>query len=176
MHRPFRGLLGVHSRCGLHTRAATKSWLALPEGFSHLVSSMTAPVASGWSTRRVGLAPTGKRRLSTAHANCCRLHPGEEWRNSGHASQLAANATNGRVHSSVAVDCRGTRGPGAVRLDCHQGLGSDSAVGGPGIHCADCLVCMATAMGFSCFREFARARRLPEHAQSALGRCHGRAP
>ena len=39
----------------------------LPEGFSHFVSSMTAPVASGWSGCRVGLAPTGKRRLSTAH-------------------------------------------------------------------------------------------------------------
>jgi len=30
------------------------------EGFSHFVTSMTAPVASGWSSRRVGLAPTGK--------------------------------------------------------------------------------------------------------------------
>ncbi len=30
------------------------------EGFSHFVTSMTAPVASGWSDRRVGLAPTGK--------------------------------------------------------------------------------------------------------------------
>src|SRR5260370_4241769 len=39
------------------------------EGFSHFVTSMTAPVASGWSVRRVGLAPTGKRRLVTAHAN-----------------------------------------------------------------------------------------------------------
>src|SRR5712675_203653 len=38
------------------------------EGFSHFVTSMTAPVASGWSGCRVGLAPTGKRRLSTAHA------------------------------------------------------------------------------------------------------------
>src|ERR1700694_4506613 len=27
-HRPFRGLLDVHSRCGLHTRAATNSWHA----------------------------------------------------------------------------------------------------------------------------------------------------
>ena len=51
--------------------------LALPpirdtliEGFSHFVTSMTAPVASGWSGCRVGLAPTGKRRLFTAHANC----------------------------------------------------------------------------------------------------------
>ena len=38
------------------------------EGFSHFVTSMTAPVASGWSGCRVGLAPTGKRRLCTAHA------------------------------------------------------------------------------------------------------------
>jgi hypothetical protein len=30
---------------------------------------MTAPIASGWSDRRVGLAPTGKRRLFTAHAD-----------------------------------------------------------------------------------------------------------
>src|SRR5208337_1195960 len=28
------------------------------EGFSHFVTSMTAPVASGWSVRRVGLSPT----------------------------------------------------------------------------------------------------------------------
>jgi hypothetical protein len=39
----------------------------LTEGFSHFVTSMTAPVASGWSDCRVGLAPTGKRRLCTAH-------------------------------------------------------------------------------------------------------------
>jgi hypothetical protein len=37
------------------------------EGSSHFVTSMTAPVASGWSVRQVGLAPTGKRRLLTAH-------------------------------------------------------------------------------------------------------------
>src|SRR5208337_4055479 len=39
------------------------------EGFSHFVTSMTAPVAFGWSGRRVGLAPTGKRRLLTAHTS-----------------------------------------------------------------------------------------------------------
>src|SRR5258708_3044712 len=33
------------------------------EGFSQFVTSLAAPVASGWSGRRVGLAPTGKRRL-----------------------------------------------------------------------------------------------------------------
>jgi hypothetical protein len=34
---------------------------------------MTAPIASGWSDCRVGLAPTGKRRLCTAHAKSRRL-------------------------------------------------------------------------------------------------------
>src|SRR5712671_2153732 len=54
---------------------------ALSEGFSHFVTSIAAPVASGWSVCRVGLAPTGKRRLSTAHAisrpqklNTCGYH------------------------------------------------------------------------------------------------------
>ena len=64
---PFRGLLGVHSRYGLHTRAVTVYRDTLIEGFSHFVTSMTAPTASGWSDCRVGLAPTGKRRLFTAH-------------------------------------------------------------------------------------------------------------
>jgi hypothetical protein len=50
----------AHSRCHLFVAR-------LPEGFSHFVTSMTAPVASGWSGCRVGLAPTGKRRLITAH-------------------------------------------------------------------------------------------------------------
>src|SRR6478672_2497940 len=66
-HRPFRGLLGVHSRYGLHTRAVTVYRDTLSEGFSHFVTSIAAPVASGWSRCRVGLAPTGKRRLVTAH-------------------------------------------------------------------------------------------------------------
>src|SRR5260221_12593281 len=50
-----------------HTRAVTVYRDTLTRGFSHFVTSMTAPVASGWSIRRVGLTPTGKRRLSTAH-------------------------------------------------------------------------------------------------------------
>ena len=62
------GLLGVHSRYGLHTRAVTVFRDTLSEGFSHFVASIAAPVASGWSGCRVGFAPTGKRRLFTAHA------------------------------------------------------------------------------------------------------------
>src|ERR1700688_2642497 len=56
--------------------------LALPpmrdtliEGFSHFVTSMTAPIASGWSGFRVGLAHTGKRRLVTAHTPSGRQQP-----------------------------------------------------------------------------------------------------
>src|SRR3954469_20789863 len=67
-HRPFRGLLGVHSRYGLHTRAVTVYRDTLTRGFSHFVTSIAAPVASGWSGCRGGLTPTGKRRLVTAHA------------------------------------------------------------------------------------------------------------
>ncbi len=71
---PIQGLLGVHSRYGLHTRAVTVYRDTLSEGFSHFVTSMAAPVASGWSGCRVGLAPTGKRRLVTAHAMSRLMH------------------------------------------------------------------------------------------------------
>ena len=52
----------AHSRCH---QFVTR----LPEGFSHFVTSMTAPVASGWSGCRAGLTPAGKRRLFTAHTH-----------------------------------------------------------------------------------------------------------
>jgi hypothetical protein len=57
----------AHSRGHLYVTSYT-------EGFSHFVTSMTAPAASGWSGCRVGLAPTGKRRLVTAHTSS--RHPG----------------------------------------------------------------------------------------------------
>ena len=84
-HSPSRiSLPRYGSRVGLHidlfeacsafTRVAACTLALSPirdtliEGFSHFVTSMTAPIASGWSDCRVGLAPTGKRRLCTAHA------------------------------------------------------------------------------------------------------------
>ena len=39
------------------------------EGFSHSVTSITAPIASDWSDGRLGLAPTEERRLTTAHTH-----------------------------------------------------------------------------------------------------------
>ena len=50
-----------------------REWIS--EGFSHFVTSMTAPIASGWSGCRVGLAPTGKLRLVTAHTQLRHLPP-----------------------------------------------------------------------------------------------------
>ena len=64
MHRPFRGLLGVHSHYGLHTRAVTVYRDTLSEGFSHFVTSIAAPVASGWSGCRVGFHPLESAALS----------------------------------------------------------------------------------------------------------------
>jgi hypothetical protein len=65
-HCPFRGLLSVHSRyaCTLALSPIRDTHF---EGFSYFVTSIAAPAASGWSDCRVGLAPTGKRRLVTAH-------------------------------------------------------------------------------------------------------------
>src|ERR1019366_8500369 len=70
--------VGLHivlfEACSAFTRVAACTLALSPirgtliEGFSHFVTSMTAPIDSGWSGCRVGLAPTGKRRLCTAHA------------------------------------------------------------------------------------------------------------
>src|SRR6202790_1639490 len=49
----------------------------LIEGFSYFVTSIAAPVASGWSVCRVGLAPTGKRRLVTAHTQRRHYRPAD---------------------------------------------------------------------------------------------------
>ena len=68
-HRPFRGLLGVHSRCGLHTRAVTVYRDTLTRGSSHFVTSMTCPVASGWSGCRITYTHW-RRPLCTAHTRC----------------------------------------------------------------------------------------------------------
>ena len=73
-----RRRVGLHivlfEACSAFTRVAactlarvTYIVTSYTEGFSHFVTSMTAPVASGWSVCRVGLAPTGTRRLLMAH-------------------------------------------------------------------------------------------------------------
>jgi hypothetical protein len=48
LHYAFRGLLSVHSRYGLHTRQVAFATLCT-RGFSSLVASTAALIATGWS-------------------------------------------------------------------------------------------------------------------------------
>jgi hypothetical protein len=53
--------------CGARAGGGAPTLDTHSEGFSYFVTSIAAPAASGRSGRRVGLAPTAKHRLSTAH-------------------------------------------------------------------------------------------------------------
>ena len=77
----FPGLAAGSARASTFSRFAQRSLALRPahsrghrivarlsEGFNHFVSSVVAPVLPAGAVRRVGLAPTGKRRLITAHA------------------------------------------------------------------------------------------------------------
>ena len=66
-HHPFRGLLSVH--CTLRPVYSPSPNRARYTGsFSHFVTSITVPIATGWNdTCRVGVSPTEKWRLCTAH-------------------------------------------------------------------------------------------------------------
>ena len=56
---------------------------------------MTAPIASGWSDCRVGFAPTGTRRLFTAHTQF------------GHLAWIKTGLSNGNL-----VEVKGNLKPG----------------------------------------------------------------
>ena len=64
----------VFTRVTACTLAGSPYVIRFTKGFSYFVTSITAPVASGWSTCRVGLSPTGKRRLITAHTRSSHSH------------------------------------------------------------------------------------------------------
>src|SRR6266576_360891 len=71
-HRPFRGLLSVYSRCGLHTRTVTVYRDRYPKASDTssppcLLRLLPAGAVAGW-----GLHPLEKRRLVTAHVDCGR--------------------------------------------------------------------------------------------------------
>ena len=55
---------------------------------------MTAPIASGWSGCRMGFAPTGKRRLCTAHTQ------NGHWEHSGPSTSFPKPFINIKFHGS----------------------------------------------------------------------------
>jgi len=59
-HRPFRGLLSVHSRCGLHTRTVTVCRDRYPKASDTSSPPCLLRLLPAGANRRVGLAPTGK--------------------------------------------------------------------------------------------------------------------
>ena len=68
LHQPFRGLLSVYSRYGLHARQVAYATF-YTEGFSSFVASAAAPIATGWSELVPGrdFPPAEDQRLFTAH-------------------------------------------------------------------------------------------------------------
>jgi hypothetical protein len=72
--------IGFFEACSAFTRVTACTLAPSPyfvtrftEGFNDFVTSTVAPVASGWSGCRVGLAPHWKSAaFSTAHAKSCR--------------------------------------------------------------------------------------------------------
>src|SRR5208337_1669757 len=76
-----RRRVGLHivlfEACSAFTRVAARTLAPSPEcdgyteGFSHFVTSMTAPVASGWSVSPGGTCTHWKAPPFTAHTLCC---------------------------------------------------------------------------------------------------------
>ena len=65
-HRPFRGLLGVHSRYGPHTRAATNAWHAYPKASDIssppcLLRLLPAGAVAGWALHPLESAALSRR-------------------------------------------------------------------------------------------------------------------
>ena len=123
VHRPFRGLLSVHSRYGLHTRAATVfCGTHIPEGFNGFVTSAVAPVASGGSTSPGGTFThwnntAFSRRTPKAVGRHCRNHPtGSSAQEAVMRSPLAQSHIqgSGRWHAWMATAQAECRVPSSV--------------------------------------------------------------
>jgi len=66
VHRPFRGLLSVHSRYGPHTRAATNAWHAYPKASDIssppcLLRLLPAGAVAGWGLHPLESAAFSRR-------------------------------------------------------------------------------------------------------------------
>src|ERR1700720_4895024 len=115
LHYAFRGLLSVYSRYGLHARQVAFATLCT-RGFSSLVASTTALVATGWSEPVPGrVTPAVDHRLFTAHPvtplpdieDLVRFHLNGKrirqdfrtaWRKSGRIATWSWYADDGALH------------------------------------------------------------------------------
>src|SRR5258706_814694 len=100
------------------TTLPTSRWFRCPETYDAALApsdragppigqpaSIAAPVASGWSVRRAGLAPTGKRSLATAHTRCGRFAlPIEDLLMNG--TQEWEGAVNQKQHKHLFAMCQ----------------------------------------------------------------------
>src|ERR1700720_1888154 len=121
LHYAFRGLLSVYSRYGLHARQVAFATLCT-RGFSSLVASTAALIATGWSEPVPGrVTPAVDHRLFTAHPvsaliktlvkSVCRLrYTSLIHHRSSHARELIQRISI--TACSAAIDWRG----GVLRL------------------------------------------------------------
>jgi hypothetical protein len=113
----FPGLAAGSARASTFSRFAQRSLALRPahsrghqfvarlsEGFNHFVSSIVAPVLPAGAVRRVGLSPTGKRRLITAHASCRR------WASPYNLPETSHSRARVRRHRGAGCVCGGTSG------------------------------------------------------------------
>ena len=103
-HRPFRGLLGVHSRCGLHTRAVTVFVTRYPKA-SDISSSpcllrlLPAGAVVGWGLHQLESAALSRRTPTAV------IDP-----RSGNASapepEFGSRVTTNVTRAGIAPKCR----------------------------------------------------------------------
>src|SRR6202045_2357109 len=100
----------------------------LIEGFSHFVTSMTAPIASGWSGCRVGLVPTGKRRLAR-RTPIPDLKPSRaQYLDDVHCVALRLRVSGKRRYNAAPTsDCHGGSAPVRPHVNAAQIDANDSA-------------------------------------------------
>src|SRR6266481_2217842 len=114
-------MLGVHSRCGLHTRAVTVFRDPLSEGFRHFVASMPAPVASGWSESPGG--PRTHWKAPPCHGAppfqpLAALHPVQTWEDTKLLLVHALGHVRDLIPRSIRVIANG---PLAPFVQCYAG-------------------------------------------------------
>jgi len=77
----------------------------LIEGFSHFVTSMTAPIVSGWGGCRMGFASPGKRRLCTAHTRSGHWRGLDKQAVINHLASRQTNPNMGRKNAASPIGC-----------------------------------------------------------------------